>query len=117
MLDKLKGAWEWIVAAGAAVGALLAYGWFRERQGRQRAAAKAKVEKAKRERKRADAKIEDAEEKIRTGTKREKRAARAAEKLRIRSRRRLEEAAVETGRSAAEAQNMTDEQIMEAVGG
>lgn len=117
MIDKIKGMWEWIAAVGVALVSIFAYGWYRERQGRQKGKAKAKVEKAKRERRRANEKIEEAGEKVRSGNRTERKAARRSEILRTRARRRLEEAAIEMGKSAAEAREMSDEEITEAVGG
>lgn len=117
MIEKLKGAWEWIVAVGAALFGLIAYGWVMQRRGGRMARAKAKVEKARRERERADALIERAEEQIEGGAAREERAAREAQRLRDRARRRLEDAAVDLGHSEARAQAMTDKEIMEALGG
>lgn len=117
MIDWLKGAWEWIAAVGAAIVGLFAAGWWLKRQGAANARAKMKAEKARREKERADKHIEKAGEMVRRGGRRQERASKQAEKLKVRARRRLEEAAVERGRSAEEATNMSDEEIMEAVGG
>ena len=109
MLDKLKGAWEWIAAVAGAVVAFLLYGWWREQQGRQRAKAKAKVEKAKREQARAEKKIEKAHE-------RQRRALDEADRLEERRRQRHEEAAREMGRTEEEIRDMSDEELADDVG-
>lgn len=109
MIDKIKGAWEWIVVAVSAVGAFLLYGWWQQQKGAARAKAKMKVDKAEREGKRARAKFEAADS-------REDKAVKQAEVLETRRRRRQEEAAIELGRTREEIDAMSDEELADDLG-